>query len=278
MISALCDDLEVSRSTGFVWLHGEDPYLVTNWHCLTGVNPYSGKSLSKTGARPNKIDVSFATQEIGVRFSWPIELYNDSGMAKWLVHPSAGEQVDVAAIKICKHDFRSKIVPHSFARAINSLPEKNLELFVGDELLIAGFPRNLSNHRLPLFKRATFASEPILFADVPEIVGVSNRRQVWVDTSTREGMSGAPVLHVKRSIMLRGKDNREYDDLLDAYAFYGIYSGRLNDIEGNLTSDSFFASQIGIVWPKPLIERIVDGQKRDHFQRFDAFAKTIEVS
>lgn len=276
MIIAYCEDLEISRSTGFIWRHDENDFLVTNWHSLTGVNPFTGKSLSKTGARPTRIQMLLPNTQLGVKFSLEWPLYSPEGKALWQVHPTAGEQVDIAAMPI-RGEFRStENVSRSLARPINEFESVRHQAFVGDELMIVGFPRNLHMHGLPLFKRATFATEPSLFADKPNFRYESTRRQVWVDCATRQGMSGSPVLHVKRSLLLRGPMNNDYDDLLDSYSFYGIYSGRIVDPDEDPRIDDQFAAQIGIVWPKRLIERVVEEGRGDSFRREDAFEKTRE--
>ncbi|MFC0102285.1 trypsin-like peptidase domain-containing protein [Sphingopyxis terrae] len=277
MTLAFCDDIEISRSTGFIWSSDGQDFLITNWHCITGVNPLTGKSLSKTGARPNHLTMALATTQFGVKFALDLPLYDAEGEALWMVHPTAGEQVDVVAIPI-QGEFRStEETKRSLAKPFNELESKRHEAFVGDELMIVGFPRNLHIHGLPLFKRATFATEPNLYKDEPSFRHESSHRQVWVDCATRQGMSGSPVIHVKRSTILRPLGSpQEYDDLLDSYSFYGIYSGRVVDPDEDPRIDDQFAAQIGIVWPKPLIERIVKEGVRDRFRREDVFEKTIE--
>lgn len=276
MILAFCDDLEISRSTGFIWTHEGVDYLITNWHCITGVNPFTGKSLSKTGARPNRIQMALPTSQFGIKYALDLPLYEAGGNALWQTHPTAGEQVDVIAMRIPGEFRSSEEVKRSLARPLNEFESKRHQAFVGDELMVVGFPRNLHVHGLPLFKRATFATEPNLFKDEPSFRHESSHRQVWVDCATRQGMSGSPVIHVKRSMILRPYGDNDYDDLLDSYSFYGIYSGRIIDPDEDPRIDDQFAAQIGIVWPKPLIERIVSEGRRDGFRREGAFEKTRE--
>lgn len=276
MLLVFCDDVEISRSTGFIWSHEDADFLITNWHCVTGINPFTGRSLSKTGARPNRLQMALPTTQFGVKFVLDLPLYGVQGNALWQVHPTAGEQVDVVAIPFAD-EFRSdEGTKRSLARPLNEFESKRHQAFVGDELMIAGFPRNLHMHGLPLFKRATFATEPNLFKDEPNVRHESTHRQVWVDCATRQGMSGSPVIHVKRSMILRPHGDNGYDDLLDSYSFYGIYSGRIIDPDEDPRIDDQFAAQIGIVWPRPLIERIVIEGRADHFTREAAFDKTRE--
>lgn len=237
----------------------------------------SGRSLSSLGARPTHLELHLTTSQIGRKLVVSIPLYGKSGSANWMVHPTAGEQVDLIAIPLDGLIERDVLVAETLARPINEFGSKRLQAFIGDELMIVGFPRNLHSHGLPLFKRATFASEPTLFEDKIPVADGSNPRQVLVDSATREGMSGSPVIHVKRSMILRGHGDDEFDDLLDSHKFYGIYSGRLIDVDEDPTVNDFFAAQIGIIWPSPLIDRVVQGGDCDRFEREGAFEKTIEA-
>jgi hypothetical protein len=43
----------IAHGTGFIWNHKEKQYLITNWHNLTGQNPFTGKHLSPGGKVPD---------------------------------------------------------------------------------------------------------------------------------------------------------------------------------------------------------------------------------
>lgn len=275
MVVAMCDDQETARSTGFIWSHNGVEYLVTNWHCLTGVNPFSGKYLSKSlAARPNSIRVALTTAAAEHKLGYELPLFDEHGEPRWLVHPTAGEQVDIAAIALPDETLRPSGGPQTLAKAMNALTWARVQPFVGDELFVVGYPRNLHMMGLPIWKRATFATEPNLFANIP------NRRQVWIDCASREGMSGSPVIQVRRGMYLRPMPgmpgSSDYEDLLNGYAFYGIYSGRLIDPDEDPRMDDQLAAQIGIVWPQALIEEVVTNGVRDKFRREAAFERTIE--
>jgi hypothetical protein len=102
-----------------------------------------------------------------------------------------------------------------------------------------------------------------MFADLPD------RRRVLIDSATREGMSGAPV--VARSIGGYLHENGAFT-LGEGISTrpIGVYSGRL------ATQDDMDA-QIGIVWPFPLIERIMDSGVMDTFELNGAFKAQAPV-
>jgi hypothetical protein len=49
-------DEVLGAASGFFWLHKGQPYLVTNWHVVSGRNPFTGERLDrKNGYVPQKI-------------------------------------------------------------------------------------------------------------------------------------------------------------------------------------------------------------------------------
>ncbi len=270
MVIAMCDEQEISRSTGFLWTYEGEDFLVTNWHSLTGVNPYSGRFLSrKLAARPNSIRVALPSSQLGRKLGYNVPLFDENGDPLWSVHPTAREQVDIAVIRLPDESERPEMGAQLLATPLNTGQWANLEPFVGENLFVIGFPRNLHMHGLPIWKRATFATEPVLFSDKP------GHRQVWIDCASREGMSGSPVIQVAHGHYLRGEDRR-FSNLLPGHEFYGIYSGRLVDPEDDPRLDDQLVAQIGIVWPRLLIERVVTHGVRDVFRRENSFEPTIE--
>jgi len=53
---------DLASATGFVVLRGRRPYLVTNWHVLSGRNATTGENLDQQyAARPDTIRYEFVT-------------------------------------------------------------------------------------------------------------------------------------------------------------------------------------------------------------------------
>jgi hypothetical protein len=59
--------------------------------------------------------------------------------------------------------------------------------------------------------------------------------------------------------------------------FFWYLLGRIVDPDQDPLIDDQFAAQIGIVWPKPLIQRIVTEGRPDQFRRENAFEMTVEA-
>jgi hypothetical protein len=129
---------------------------------------------------------------------------------------------------------------------VNTVPQLvDFDVDAGDDAYALGYPLGLSGGEdFPVWKRASIASEPGLPIDgLPKIL---------IDTATRQGMSGSPVIVIRRGLIPK----KSGDDLMIGHAakFLGVYSGRLgNDLLG---------AQLGIVWKSEVIDEIVDGRVR----------------
>jgi hypothetical protein len=131
---------------------------------------------------------------------------------------------------------------------VNSLASSNLRLQIGMDVFILGYPFGAPPPGFPVWKRGSIASEPELTQLTTDYM--------LVDTASRAGMSGSPV--IRRSWGTHLLDNgTKVDDGQTATRFVGIYSGRLHTA---LRIDA----QLGIVWPRRIIEEIIAGGRRDN--------------
>lgn len=112
---------------------------------------------------------------------------------------------------------------------------------VGSDVFILGYPFGITGgEKLPIWKRASIASEPAIDLDgLPKI---------FVDTASRPGMSGSPVILKQRrqATIIQG-------NLISRYSmrFIGIYSGRIG-------SNDQLQAQLGIVWKAHVIDEIIN--------------------
>jgi hypothetical protein len=227
--------------TGFLWEETSGLYLITNWHNVTGVNPDTNKMLSQFF--PNLIFATVFCEAdnrpgmIGAK-TIRVPLY-DAEVPLWLEHPE-GRAVDCIAIPIAlPESLKVKSVPmnrHNF--------ERLLKPAVGMDCFIIGYPEGLMGAgHTPIWKRASIASEPNLDHD--------KRPLLLVDTASRPGMSGSPVLMRHHGLFA------PTDDLMNASIgmsenFLGIYSGRLGDDGLGL--------QLGRIWKGHVIDEIIASQ------------------
>lgn len=157
----------------------------------------------------------------------------------WCEHPTFGHDVDVAVLPVNLPDTTRSI-------AVNDLKLTPLRLQVSHDVFVIGYPLGITDSLyLPLWKRASVASEP-----------KTSSANFLVDTATRKGMSGSPVIARFRGYYksdLSASTPSPEDWIGEADDFVGIYSGRLGKSE--------LEAQLGIVWKRPVIEEIIKGCK-----------------
>ena len=250
-------------ATAFLLRRNNDYFLVTALHVLTGRH-WQTKRLSDSGLIPEQFtakvpyykftpprqhDLIWARYEL--KLIEPTAGEYDTA-APWLVHPKFREDVDVGVIPLT--DFPKEVFAKLQSKEMaekSSSPfafdwdvETKLATEVGDDVFVVGFPENIKvTAELPIWKRGSVATEPD--------ISINGLPYVLVDTGTRGGMSGAPVLR-RMPVGVApfgGPDrilalNRPYAEL------FGVYSGRYGADE--------LTSQLGIVWKREVISDILN--------------------
>ena len=238
------DDQFITYASGCVYRHNRRTFVLTNWHVLSGRHAHSGLPLDeRTLAIPNRIEIPYlqsmdTTKPISTlsqewfrwvpKWTWMRHsILEVDGRARWYQHP-LGRRVDIAAlpIDILTGTAKASLLPidsHSHPISLEN----------GSDCFVIGFPLAPDPEEpLPIWKRATIASEFQLdYKGLPCFL---------IDTATRSGMSGSPVI-------IRPPDGA----IGGSTAFMGIYSGRLgaNDI-GQV--------QLGVVWRKAAVEEMLN--------------------
>jgi hypothetical protein len=156
--------------------------------------------------------------------------------------------VDVVAIPVCK----KKAIPnHVHLYPLNAFPFE-CEPAVSDDVFVLGYPFGITDPlEYPIWKRGSIATEPsIAFKGLPRML---------IDTATRSGMSGSPVV-IKRTGIHPTLENPERFGT--AAGFVGVYSGRYGVEKDSLDKDRPEKEdvQLGIVWRKEVIEEIIIGE------------------
>lgn len=245
---------QMATATGFLYEYDDEIFLITNGHNITRINPGTNRRIIDSAAfpvyirtkglhvLPNKENILAVTE------FFIVELYEDSEFRKpkWLVHPENGHSIDVVAIPVEK---RAKIPEHIKLFPINKYNfDTEFEERVGDDVFILGYPFDLTGSlELPIWKRGTIATEPLL-----DMEGLP---KMLVDTATRQGMSGAPVLMRRTGVHWVGNTSlsgKEFIGLIQN--FIGVYSGRLG-------AEDEFKAQLGIVWKKKVIDEILHAKQ-----------------
>jgi hypothetical protein len=238
----------IGTATGFFMKWRDQWYLITNWHVFSGREPLTGQPKHSSCAVPDscRYSVLCLSGEVLTFASHELDLGSaDEDTAKWYQHPTMGQVCDIAAIPV---DAQSVGYAKDLLDEGGHDPRMVVDL--GGELFLPGYPLGLSsNGCMAIWKRASLASS-LEF-------GHGIRQFFYVDTATREGMSGAPCLAISkwRHYSL-DKDTAKAKVVERPFSWrlLGVYSGRRNPSDG-------FEAQVGVVWREALIYDILAGKQ-----------------
>jgi hypothetical protein len=234
-----------ATATGFMWLRRDRYYLITNWHVVTGRNARTGEL--ETPVQPDMLRAHFNTRimDFGKK-TYDIRIRDADNKPLWYIYPGRQRGCDLVAMLL---DIGNDLVANPYP--INTLKsESDLAVRIGMDVYILGYPFGLEPPGFPVWKRGSIASEP----DLTKI----GSGYMLVDTASRPGMSGAPV--IRRSWAAHLLDDKDgggiSHDHVPQSKFVGVYSGR------RYTKDPSDA-QLGMVWPPGDIDDIIDGAQFD---------------
>ncbi len=143
-------DRLLGEATSFIWATEQALYLVTNWHVVTAINPWTGER-SNDGAHPDRLIIDLDLVD-GSRGPVSVPLYDAEGHPLWLRHPMK-LGIDVIALPLPD-------VPGALAHPINAMATTPIAVNVGMDAFIIGFPFGIRTGQFPIWKRASIASEP----------------------------------------------------------------------------------------------------------------------
>lgn len=233
---------KLSSATGFITSHNGKRYLITNWHVVSGKNSESKKHLSKSLAEPNELKINiFKNQSHIEPFELVVPLLDANGRKMWMEHPKYGSDVDVIALEIEIPDSALAFDLESYIEPFN----EETSPYVRGDVYVIGYPFGLViNNIFPIWKRASVASEPTL--------DLNGLPKFFIDTATRSGMSGSPVvLYEKRPITFLGKNDKgEEIASRNLMNLCGIYSGRIG-------AEDELKAQLGLVWKFAAVKEIL---------------------
>ena len=238
-------ELELAHGTGIIWRNENGLNLITNWHNVTGKNPFNNSLLNKGGSVPDRVRVHVARRELTsgktsiVRDPIDISLYEHFADPFWKQHKEFEKQrIDVVSLPF-ECDRPETVI------CLQDYTYENIFTHVGSDVFIVGFPsKDYKQHMPPIWKRGSLASEPLLlWHDKPAFL---------IDAASRAGMSGSPVFRrvFGPVTIVQGSGLGMQLDNVMATNFIGIYSGHLSDIDDKLT--------IGIAWPSDIVEAIME--------------------
>lgn len=242
-LDMLCNGKLLGPGSGFYYRKGSRLFLVSNWHVFCGRHPKTRQPLDSHCWVPDEqtIYLQALNSEGKVEaVAYTDKLRNSNGVAEWWEHPTLGSNIDVGVVELCGE------LKEKQTRSAELAGGEKLQIKIGQDVFVLGYPRGLMKQGLlPVWKRGSIASEPELDVEDAPIM--------LIDTGTREGMSGSPVIAVSRS---SGFGRREDGTVVagDRARLLGVYSGRYG-------AEDFSEVQLGLCWKASLIDEIIDGEK-----------------
>ena len=189
------NDTNLAIGTSFFYEIDNNLYLISNWHNFAGRNPMTGKPQSSTAGVPNKIKCRLILDKEFLEWSdYTFDLCDKDGIPRWFQHPREGRIIDVAALKV--------ELPSKFKKLeINQYKFTDMRVEIAQDVFILGFPIGIAGRKeLPVWKRGSIASEP-----------GGNYPRILIDTATRKGMSGAPVIMLNLLLKCNTSYIRKYE-------------------------------------------------------------------
>lgn len=240
-VEACFQETSLGGATAFLWLRTDLRLsLVTNWHVASGRHNQTGKCSHRLGGIPDHLRVHVPQPDRALPpLIVCVPTIGENGHPLWTEHPAHGREVDVVSL-----EFNLPRPDEVSVMPMNAIPDVKIKQRVGMSLFILGFPFGRTGIGMPVWKQGSFASEPYF---TPHI-----ERHLIVDTASRPGMSGSPVIQrVHGAVAFEGDDHGRMAGGDGACRFVGVYSGRFH-------TDDPGDAQLGRVWPKRLVEEVVD--------------------
>lgn len=239
---------KLSNATCFFIRRNGKLFLVTNWHVVSGRNADTKECLDSHGALPNKLKIYLPQKMEKGDFAFELNRYCEIPLCdsednrRWFELEKNGRMVDIALIPIKEEEINGDYLP---VEEVEEPFNENTKVEIAEDVFIIGFPFGRIGGIVPIWKRGSVASEPMLdMEDMPFF---------YVDTATKKGMSGSPVIYYKSrpvTLLREGKMSRYFTK------FVGVYSGRLKTSTGN-------DPQLGRVWKTSVIAEILDSNCKE---------------
>ena len=253
-ITICFDDFILGQATGFFYEEGGHVFLVSNWHVFSGRDPSNGQPKDQSGFRiPNNLKFLYhPANNLGTVVQMTKPLTSREGASTWIQHKSHGQRIDVAATELIdfealEKERKTEVKPLT----INGAPQVNdMQIAIGSDIFVLGFPLGIMKTGvLPVWKRGSVATEiQIDVNDLPSFI---------IDTATREGMSGSPVIARATGGYARAGGGGVLSGGTFSQ-FLGVYSGRY---VGKIDE-----AHLGIVWKAVVIEQIIDDPAPGDFE------------
>lgn len=233
------NDRALGTATGFVYSRNGSLFLITNWHVVAGRDRITGQPMHSSGATPDRLTMRLLLKsEDGANsIQWrefSVPLLDEREAPLWLEHPAFGRRVDVAALPV--------VEPEGTRLALynDDVLTTTMRVGVAEWVNILGFPFGIAGGgSFAVWTKGGIATEmDVDFNDLPAFL---------IDSRTRPGQSGSPVITYSPGGMTAMADGSTAVGSHPIANLLGVYSGRINA-----------ESDLGYVWKGSALLEILD--------------------
>lgn len=265
-LSLCCTPIEVlaadgeeevlSRASAFFWKKDKIPYIVTNWHVVSGLNPFTMKPVGSRTIVPHRVRYFgrnlkrdgeiLLFQERPTTYQWKEDMVQllrtppmiDTAVVDlWAAPILPGTTFGKGDVPSHEHASRATCFINE---ATGSIPIRSS---AGNECYVLGYPlNNYEGLRLPIWKRASISTDTNM--------GVMEKPMFLIDVASTEAMSGSPVIRRVKTGVVKDQSSGA---LVEAYSdqLIGVYAGRLE-------SQELDRINVGYCWYSDLIDKVIE--------------------
>jgi Trypsin-like peptidase domain len=232
-------DEALATGTGFVVVSNGQEFLITNRHNLSGRRNDTDEPMHPSAATPDSVTIVHNQKgNLGAWVPRVEPVVAADGTPLWLEHPRHGRKVDVVALPLTKLN-DVEVIPYSIEGQ-----HEDIAIGVSQGVNIIGFPFGLTGGgALGIWSRGSIATEPDTdFNNLPLFL---------IDSRTRPGQSGSPVVLYFDGGMVPTRDGGAAVYGGPVERLLGVYSGRINA-----------QSDLGFVWKISAVKEILETYQR----------------
>ncbi|MEU8370067.1 serine protease [Micromonospora tulbaghiae] len=231
----------LADATGFVVKRSDGAeFLLTARHVLTGRHDISKEIMHSSGAVPRKINIYHYSSWMTAPEIVTQELYDDDDNPLYLEDPSMidFETADVAALPLSPPRYGAIVRSYELT-SLAECPSVTAPVW------IIGYPAGSRSggQSLAVWSRGSVATDPVT---------TWHGDRFLIDSRTRPGQSGAPVISFVPAHSSYSPDGQTRHEFPASWKLLGLYSGRLPNFDKE-------SSDLGSVWNTSVIRGVIQG-------------------
>lgn len=247
------DGSSCAKASGFFYSRDEKYiHYVTNWHVVACRDPANPNSVAHGWKVPRQAKLTVhkrledkpGIMSLAHKAEVSIDLNDELGESpNWFEHATFGIKVDVVVLRIGRAAFDAAALYQTITECdLSSTYQES----VMDDVFVIGYPWGLhgGDKVLPLYKRGSIASEPI--------IDQQKLPRFLIDCRTTPSMSGSPVIASHSGVWSPDGQLSQETVMGTINKFVGVFSGRLYDHEGAAQP-----TEICQVWKRSVIDEII---------------------